>query len=217
MWDWYPKAICEATNSCGLVYDREGFGQSGNHVPPRDIDFLHQGATELEKLINSVVDPGRKLILYGHSEGGSIALIYAARNPDRISGIVTEAAHCFVEECTIKGIQEAKRPFEEGKLDGLEKYQGEKFRELFWAWYNIWVNPKFKDWNILKEIKKINCPALFMHGLTDQYGSTRQLEELQKHFGGDCETVEIESCGHLPFKEQTTFVQSKATEFINGV
>lgn len=217
MWQEYTETICEKTGTRGLVYDRNGFGQSGETVPPRKIDFLHQEARELAELIESVVDEKQRLILYGHSEGSSIALIYASRQAERIQGIITEAAHCFVEECTVEGIAEAKKPFEEGKLDGLEKYHGSKFREVFLAWYTIWMDPEFKSWTIFDELKKIPCPALFLHGENDQYGSTKQLDELAKHYGGDCQTIRIPDCGHFPFKEKNHFVTQKTSEFIHGI
>jgi pimeloyl-ACP methyl ester carboxylesterase len=217
MWDWYPKQLCESLNVRGLLFDRNGFGKSGEFVPERDNNFLHRDTHELKALIDEVIDTDQELMLYGHSEGGTIALLYAAYYPQTIKWVITEAAHAFVEESTIRGIQDAIRPFEEGKLNGLEKYHGAKYKDVFMAWHDIWLNPDFKSWNILKELENISIPVLLMHGCDDQYGSVQQVKKIAQVLKGKTEEHLITDCGHLPFKEQTQFVQQTVEDFIHGI
>jgi pimeloyl-ACP methyl ester carboxylesterase len=158
----------------------------------------------------------KKIILYGHSDGGSIALLFASKFPKHCQMLITEAAHVFVEPITINGIKPAVKAFKEGKLDGLKKYHGENFTQVFFAWVNIWNHPSFLDWNIEKEIRFITIPNLIIQGINDQYGTLEQVESIYQNTKGESIVFTPKDCGHAPFKEKKTEVTKAVIEFITS-
>jgi pimeloyl-ACP methyl ester carboxylesterase len=111
--------------------------------------------------------PGQPYFLVGHSDGGSIALLHAAEQPAGLRGIVTEAAHVFVEDVTLAGIEAANVAFAAGKLHGLAKYHGDKTEGIFKAWADTWLSSVFRHWNIEYLLPSIACPALVLQGIDD--------------------------------------------------
>lgn len=215
-WKEYPELLCEATNSYGLVYDRAGYGKSKGSLVNRTATYLHEAAHELSLLLEHIQPNVENIYLYGHSDGGSIALIYAADFENKkLKGIITEAAHVFVEQETIDGVRKAIQPFKEGKLKGLEKYHGDRYKEVFLAWNNIWLTPLFAHWNIESKLERITCPQLIIQGINDQYGTLKQVESIANNTKGRSEKYTPENCGHAPHKEKQKDTLLKASKFIN--
>jgi len=126
MWRKFPSLLCERTGCSGLRYDRLGYGKSSALQKPRTIHYMHEAALqELPRVLDHLL-PNRPYVLVGHSDGGSIALILGAERPRLLKGIITEAAHVFVEPETISGIRAADDAFHGGKLSGLTDYHGER-------------------------------------------------------------------------------------------
>lgn len=216
MWRDYPAQLCEALNCGGLIYDRAGYGKSPGSLTNRQANYLHLAADELNELVKAVLSD-KNIILYGHSDGGSIALIEASRNPHKYRAVITEAAHVFVEEVTIQGVKDAIEPFLAGKLDGLKKFHGDRFQEVFYAWNNIWLTPEFRNWDIRNELPKIDIPALVIQGMEDQYGTLQQVEDICRLTSGRSQKFTPQNCGHAPFKDQPTQVLNTVLNFISGV
>ena len=214
MWKNYPDLVCEKLNCNGVVYDRAGYGKSDGSLKNRQVDYLHLASKELHDFILKLNLQSQNIILYGHSDGGSIALIYAGLYPNSCLAVVTEAAHVFVEEVTLNGIKPAVNAFENGKLNGLKKYHGNKFEEVFYAWVNIWNHPTFLDWNIEQEIRSIQCPQLIIQGKDDQYGTLKQVESITQNTTGKTTIFTPENCGHAPFKEKQDEVLNQVELFI---
>ena len=214
MWNSYPNELCKALNGKGLIYDRAGYGKSEGSLVNRQSDYLHLGALELFDLVQDLELSNHKIILYGHSDGGSIALIFAAKYPNIVNAVITEAAHVFVEPETLNGIAPALNAFKEGKLNGLKKHHGNRFEEVFYAWVNIWNHPSFLDWNIEKELATITCPQLIIQGKDDQYGTLKQIESIKANTVGKTTLLVPEDCGHSPFKEKEAEVLSESVKFI---
>jgi len=214
MWKSYPNELCLHLNMQGLIYDRAGYGKSKGDLRHRTPNYLHAAADELYELIHTLKIQNKDLILYGHSDGGSIALIFAAKHPHLTHSVITEAAHVFVEEITLDGIKPAKKAFKEGKLDGLRKYHGENYKMVFNAWVDIWNHPSFLNWNIETELTNILCPQLIIQGLNDQYGTLKQVESINKNTTGKTTILTPDNCGHAPFKEKTKEVMNEVITFI---
>lgn len=214
-WRDYPEKLCKATNAYGLIYDRRGYGQSPGSLKDRKTDYLHRAADELATVIEQIVPDGYRIFLYGHSDGGSIALIYGANHPKTAAGIITEAAHVFVEEETIIGVREALPPFKAGKFDGLSRYHGERFKEVFMAWNSIWLNSEFRSWDITQLLPQISCPILIIQGQDDQYGTIKQVNSINELTSGESRIFMPENCGHAPYKESTEQTLKQATAFIH--
>ena len=199
-WKSFPKELCERVGLNGIVYERQGHGASSPFDTLRDKQYLHNYAlNELPKFISATIGEDQNIILVGHSDGGSIALLHAHHFPDRIAGVVTMAAHVINEPETIAGISPAVEAFKTGKLKGLEKYHGAKTNDLFYAWANIWRDESFLHWDITKEIGS-DCPYLSIQGADDQYGTIKQLELLNENTGADIHL--LDKCGHHPHLEQ---------------
>jgi pimeloyl-ACP methyl ester carboxylesterase len=213
MWKGFPERLCAATGCAGLVYDRRGYGLSSPQTAPRSIHYLHQYALEELPAVLRRVAPGREHIVIGHSDGGSIALIYAAGRPADLRGVVTAAAHVFVEEVTIDGIRVALGAHGAGRLRALARYHGEKADTVFSSWADTWLAPFFKHWNIEYLLPAIDCPLLAIQGAGDQYGSQAQLDAIERGVPGACQLV-LAECGHSPHLEQPETTLNAMQAFI---
>ena len=212
-WRDFPVELCQQVGISGLIYERQGHGKSDPFSAPRNANYLHDAAkSELRELLEIVVPIEKKIILIGHSDGGSIALLYAAFYPKRIAAVVTMAAHCINEPETRAGIYPAIEAFQTGKLTGLQRFHGDKTKELFNAWSQIWLDESFLDWNICSELESVNSPCLFLQGADDQYGTELQLQLLHQSIPNSTFRM-IEHCKHHPHLEQINEVVNEMKLF----
>ncbi|MCE3261416.1 MAG: alpha/beta hydrolase [Pseudoduganella sp.] len=213
MWKGFPQHLCAATGCAGLVYDRLGYGLSSPATAPRSIHYLHEFALiELPAVLRRLA-PGREHIVVGHSDGGSIALIYAAGRPLGLRAAVTVAAHVFVEEMTLEGIHSALGAHGASKLRALARYHGDKAGQVFSSWADTWLAPSFRHWNIEYLLPAIDCPLLAMQGSDDQYGSIAQLESIARGTPGAHQLL-LPGCGHNPHIEQPDATVQAMAAFI---
>jgi pimeloyl-ACP methyl ester carboxylesterase len=157
-------------------------------------------------------------ILIGHSDGGSIALIFSSDHPQIARGVITEAAHVFVEDITLKGIQEAVEIWKNTDLKPkLARYHGDKTENIFTAWAETWLSAEFKKWNIEDCLPKITCPVLVVQGEDDQYGSNAQVDAIAGQVSGPAKCSLIPNCGHIPHKEARDVVAGEMIRFIHSL
>ena len=205
-WKDFPEKLCNELDLPGIVYERQGHGSSSPLLVSRDANYLHNYAlTELPAFLDAIHED-RSIVLVGHSDGGTIALLFASAYPNRVAGIVTMAAHVINEPETIQGIAPAILAFDAGKLDGLKKYHGDKTEALFYAWANIWRSDAFANWDVSAEISESDAKGLFIQGADDQYGTVKQLELISQNYSGQHETIMLQNCGHHPHLEQSDAV-----------
>lgn len=201
MWGEFPRQLCAATGCPGLVYDRAGYGRSKPLSHARTIHYMHEAAlAELPMVLEALI-PGQDYLLVGHSDGGSIALIHAAERPARLKGVITEAAHVFVEEITLAGIRRADAAYAAGKLQALARYHGDKTPIIFKAWSDTWLSPWFAHWNLEYLLPSIVCPLLVIQGQDDQYGTLAQVDSIVGQVSGEARAAVVEACAHSPHKE----------------
>lgn len=212
-WGDFPEKVCKRLKLPALVYDRVGYGFSSENKSNRTDKYLHESAlNELPELLERL-NITNTLLLIGHSDGGSIALLYAAKYPHRIHGLVTMAAHIYNESVTIEGIVRARNAWKEGKMKGLEMYHGAKTEKLFFDWNDTWQTPAFLKWNIEGECPvDSEFPALIIQGETDQYGSPSQVFDIVRVLGKNAEGVMIENAGHSPFIDAEEVVLNEIEE-----
>lgn len=214
MWKGFPQLLCDKTECPGLVYDRIGYGKSSEFVRGRSFDYLKEYALqELPDVLHQII-PKRDFILIGHSDGGSIGLIYAGVASSRLRGLITEAAHVFVDDETVSGIKAADSAWENGKLDSLFRYHGDKTAVMFKTWTQIWLSTEYKNWNIEDLLAKVKVPLLAIQGADDHYGSIRQLESIVRKTTSVAQREIIESCGHSPHLEAQQKVLELMSEFV---
>ena len=177
--------------------------------------FMHEQAQVfLPELFSKLNLKDHRKILIGHSDGGSISIIHAGSCPENIIGVITLAAHLFLEEISLEGIREAVKMFEQGTLrELLFKYHGNKTVSMFHGWADTWLNPDFRKWSIEEFLPKIKVPFLAIQGDKDQYGSYAQLEGIQKQVK-ETQIELIENCGHTPHLQQKEKVLEIMSKFI---
>ena len=213
-WRDFPAAICERSGRAGLVYSRWGCGGSDPIDRALDVRFMHQEA--LESLPQLLQQLGvERSILIGHSDGASIAIIYASEYPDVVDGLVLEAPHVFVEDVTVASISALRQAFDTSALEAkLIRHHGPNTRALFYAWTDVWLSPEFRRWNIQEQVAKLRCPVLAIQGTNDQYGTARQLHAIQAGLSKRSRSMVLSSCGHAPHMDQRTEVEDIVARFV---
>lgn len=212
MWKDFPERIAKATGCGVLVYSRYGHGKSERLAERRSIDFMHHEAkVVLPELLaeHNIQRP----ILLGHSDGGSIALIYAGTWPDRVRGLVLEAPHVFVEEFGLRSIAAIRTLYESSDLrERLLRYH-DHVDEMFRGWNDIWLDPQFREWNIEEYLGAIACPTLVIQGENDEYGTLAQVEAIQRCVPGAQKLI-LPRCGHSPHRDQPELTLDAITRFV---
>ena len=218
MWKDFPALLCQAAGCRGLVYSRPGYGRS----TPRPagvalgVDFMHRQAFDvLPALLQALdVDPAADPPwLFGHSDGGSIALLFAARFPERTAGAIVLAPHIVVEDLSIESIAKARTAYLETDLrQRLAKYHDDP-DSAFRGWNDIWLQPAFRGWSIEAEIESIRCPLLAVQGLDDEYGTLEQIRGIARRVL-QTELLELPDCGHSPQRDQPEALIAAASGFI---
>lgn len=209
-WQDFPRLVAGLTQRRTIVYNRRGHGRSSPLQTPRRPDYLHREALkDLPSLLDHLEISAP--ILIGHSDGGSIALIYAAHHPT--TALITEAAHVIVEDITLRGIRMAARDRFQ-LIQALKKYHDERAQVLFDAWTETWLHPDFRDWDITGLLPRIECPALIIQGADDEYGSEEQVWAISAGIGPRSQAILIANCGHIPHREAPTKIIDHMTKFI---
>lgn len=214
LWRDFPLKLAEGTQCNLLLYDRLGYGKSESMSSfERPVNYMELEASILnELLIKLQID---NAILFGHSDGGTIALLTASKYPERIKAIIVEAAHIFVEDITLEGIRNAITAYKDTNLpERLTKYHGDKTDTLFKAWTETWVKDNYRNWNIEHFLSNITCPLLFIQGEADEYGTLKQVEKTINQTNGKAEKYTIPNIGHTPHKEIPEMILKKTSDYI---
>ncbi len=203
LWRDFPEALAAKTGYGVFAYSRAGYGASSPCALPRPLTYMHE---EAERSLPALLDVigFREGVLLGHSDGASIAAIYAGSHRDpRLRGLVLMAPHFFTEDPGIAAIAQAKVAFETGDLrERLTRYHGENVDGAFRGWNDAWLDPRFREWTLTEYLPEIAGPTLILQGAEDQYGSERQLEMAQTLCRCRLETVLLPDCRHSPHLDQ---------------
>lgn len=212
--DW-PLAVCQATGRAGVVYSRCGYGQSEPAKTGRNIlasNYLHREAWEvLPALLNKLKI--QKPVLLGHSDGASIALLYASQHPT--TSCIAMAPHVRVEDVAVKSITQAKIAFESNGLrQRLVKHHAD-VDGAFWQWNDVWLSRGFTSFDIRAECRRISAPLLLIQGLNDAYGTMLQLDEIALA-APHAQQIRLTDCGHSPHRDQPQTCIQGITDFLRG-
>jgi pimeloyl-ACP methyl ester carboxylesterase len=217
MWRDFPARLAERTGYGVLVYSRAGYGKSDSVSLPQLLTYMHEEALNV---LPQVLDQAgvRKTVLVGHSDGASIATIYAGGRQDfRVRGIALLAPHFFVEEVGIKSIFAAKKAYEKGNLrERLARYHRD-VDTAFWGWNRAWLDPKFRDWRIDEYLPNVRVPILIIQGEDDEYGTKAQLDLANAETYCPVETLLLKICRHAPQFDQPEATLSAITEFTHRI
>ena len=206
MWRDFPARLCDALDLRGLVYSRPGYGRSTPRAPGEAWapDFMHRQAHQvlpalLQALgVDVAADPPW---LFGHSDGGSITLLYAARYPQALAGAVVLAPHIRVEDISVASIARAREAYATTDLRARLARHHDDPDSAFFGWNDVWLLPAFRHWSIEAELDTITCPLLAVQGLDDEYGTLEQIRGIARHVP-QTRLLELPACGHSPHRDQ---------------
>ena len=215
LWGSFPDAIATATGAGVFVYSRAGYGKSTVGKMPRATTFLNEEACEVLPRVLDAIGFERGLLL-GHSDGASIAAIYAGSVQDhRVRGVVLIAPHFFTEEMGLTEIRRARKSFESGGLREKLKRWHDDVDSAFRSWNVPWLDPAFEKWDITEALGYIRVPLLIVQGENDQYGSIRQIEVAQQECFCPVETAILPGIRHVPYREAPELTLKIIADFIN--
>jgi len=215
MWRDFPERLAAATQCRVLVYSRYGYGRSSVLATPRTPDYMHDEARVwLPKVLEHL--EVRAPILFGHSDGASISLIYAALPTAAVSGVIALAPHVKVEDITVSSIAAARVAYETTDLRARLARYHDDVDATFWGWNRIWLDPAFRGWNIEELLPAIRAPVLAIQGLDDEYGTLEQVESIRRRRPGT-EVLALSKCRHSPHRDQPDAVLAATSAFVMRV
>jgi pimeloyl-ACP methyl ester carboxylesterase len=220
LWRGFPERLAARTGLGVFIYSRAGYGCSDPVDLPRPLDYMTREARfSLPEVLDAIVF--RRGVLVGHSDGASIAAIYAgAHDDERVEGLVLMAPHVFTEPSGLASIAEARLAYLAGDLrERLAKYHAH-VDNAFFGWNRAWLDPSFKAWNIEEYVDRWRVPSLLIQGADDQYGTIAQIEAIERRTLAPVESLVFDGCRHAPHleKPQATLdaVASFCARILNG-
>lgn len=218
MWRDFPEELAARTGYGVLVYSRAGYGKSDPVPLPRPLGYMHNEAFDV---LPHVLDQAgvKKTILVGHSDGASIATIYAGGRQDfRVRGLVLMAPHFFVEDISVESIEAAKAAYDSGDLrTHLARHHGDNVDVTFRGWNDAWLDPGFRDWRIDDYVAHVRVPILIVQGKDDQYGTLAQVRLAETDAYCPVETAILDRCGHAPQIDRPEATLEAIADFVHRV
>lgn len=201
LWGDFPEQLQAATGAGVFAYSRAGYGASTPVKLPRPLDYMHiEARNVLPELLDAIGI--RRGLLVGHSDGASIAAIYAGSHQDhRLQGIALIAPHFIVEDISVKSIAEIKTTYETTNLKEKLARWHKDVDNAFYGWNGAWLDPKFRDWDISDYLAYIRVPIAILQGASDQYGTLRQVEIAKEECYCPVDVTVIAGAGHSPHRE----------------
>ena len=211
LWGDFPEKLSAATGLGVFVYSRAGYGKSSPVTLPRPLSYMHD-----EALLDAI--GFRRGLLVGHSDGASIAAIYAGSHQDhRVSGLILIAPHFFTEDSGIASIVEAKKAYEAGDLRARLARWHTDVDNAFRGWNGAWLDPEFRKWDITEFLAYIRVPMLIVQGEDDQYGTVKQIEIAQQECYCPVDVALVPGARHSPQREAPDATLKSISDFVGRV
>lgn len=214
MWRDFPDRLASATGCGALVYSRLGYGASESLGGSRQLRFMHDEALQV---LPAVLERFKleEVVLFGHSDGASIAVVYTGARLGHVRALVLEAPHVFVEPVCVESIQRIAEAYETTRLrERLTRYHGDNTDSMFRTWTDVWLRPEFRQWNIEEYLPAVTSPVLVVQGEEDQYGTLRQVDAILTQVSGPAESLVLARCGHSPHSEHPDEVLEVVGQFV---
>jgi len=213
LWRDFPESIAARTGAEAIVYSRRGNGFSTAVDGPRRTSYMHHEAlVVLPQLLDRLEI--RETVPFGHSDGGSIAIVFAAEHPQRVRALVLEAPHLFVEPISVASIAAIRTQYETTPLrERMSRYHAD-VDKTFYGWNDIWLAAEFADWNIETFAERVRVPVLAMQGAGDEYGTFAQIDALAARAPGPVDRMLLADCGHAPHRDRRELVEAVAAGWI---
>ena len=217
LWGDFPEKLQAATGAGVLVYSRAGYGASSRVTLPRPLDYMHVEALEvLPKLLEAI--GFRRGVLLGHSDGASIAAIYAGGIQDhRVRAVAMIAPHFIVEDVSVASIAEIKTAYETTDLKARLARWHQDVDNAFLGWNGAWLDPQFRDWDISDYLAYIRVPVAIIQGDADQYGTVRQIAVARQECYCPVEVTMLPGVGHAPHREAPAETLQALAEFYRAI
>ncbi len=215
LWRDVPQRLCERTRCTVVAYSRHGYGRSEVLREKRVPEYMHhEGEVVLPELLAQLGI--ERPILFGHSDGASIALIYAGAYPAAVRALVLEAPHVFVEDISMRSIAQAKIAYAATDLPAkLGRHHAEP-DATFAGWNDIWLDARFRDWNIEAYADRVRVPVLLIQGEADEYGTTAQLDAIAARIAGT-QMLMVAGAGHSLHRDEPELVLARVATFVDGL
>jgi pimeloyl-ACP methyl ester carboxylesterase len=216
-WRDFPERLARDSGYPGLVYSRRGYGRSDPVELPRPLTYMHDEARRVlpEVLAEAGIDDA---ILVGHSDGASIAVIYAGENGARLRGLVLLAPHVYAEDVGIASIAQVNAEYGRTELrEKLARHHGTNVDGAFHGWADAWLDPGFRAWNLEAFLPGITVPVLVIQGREDQYGTLAQVDAIERQVGGPHERLILSPCGHSPQRDRPEETAAAIVRFVRGL
>jgi pimeloyl-ACP methyl ester carboxylesterase len=214
MWRDFPDRLASATGCGALVYSRLGYGASDPLRGPRPVDFMHDEALDVLPAVIERFDL-QDVVLFGHSDGASIAIIYAGARLAPIRALILEAPHVFVEAICTEKIARIAEEYKTTRLgERLARYHGANTDSMFRTWTDVWLRPEFQRWNIHECLPAIQSPVLVVQGEDDEYGTLAQVDAVLTQVKGPAESLVLPRCGHSPHTALADEVLEAGSRFV---
>lgn len=215
LWREFPLLLTRELGRLVVAYDRLGFGRSSEQKERPGPDFIRHEAEVVFPVLREQLGLA-DYALFGHSVGGVMALLIAARAGAACQAVVSESAQAFVEERTRAGVQAAKAHFQQPEpFAKLTRRHGAKAHWVLEAWTETWLAPEFATWSLQPDLPLVTCPLLVIHGDQDEYGSVQFPEFIGRYAGGPCQMHILPGCGHVPHRETPEVVAQLAKRFLS--
>jgi pimeloyl-ACP methyl ester carboxylesterase len=215
LWGAFPEQLAAATGAGVFVYSRTNYGKSSPGKLPRPVSFMHEEALDVLPQVLAAIGFQRG-ILFGHSDGASIATIYAGSVQDhRVRGLVLMAPHFFTEEMGLAQIRRANEDYQSGTLREKLKRWHDDVDSAFHSWNGPWLDPEFRAWDITEPLGYIRVPILIVQGADDQYGTIKQVEAAQQECYCPVETAILPGVRHSPHRDAPVLTLDTVAAFIN--
>ena len=212
MWMDFPHKLVASLGCRGLIYERNGHGNTLPIRAPRAQSWMHDEAWLVLPALLDTLGVERP-ILFSHSDGATIALLYASRF--RPCGVVSEAAHIFVDELSANGLGKVEAQRRKGSMgDFLKQFHAGDYDAMVGAWLDFWREGRERNWDMVADLAGVSCPVLAIQGALDEYGTVRQLDGIVAGVSGPAERLLIEGCGHVPHLQAQDAVLGAASKFI---
>ena len=214
LWNDFPDKLQKTTGAGVFVYSRGGYGQSSPITLPRPLTYMHDEAREVLPALLDAIGFRRGLLL-GHSDGASIAAIYAGTHQDhRVGGLVLIAPHFFTEDEGIASIAEARKAYETGDLRQRLSRWHKDVDNAFKGWNGAWLDPDFRKWDITEQLAYIRVPILIVQGEGDQYGTVKQIEAAERECYCPVEVALLPGAKHSPQREAPEATLKAIADFV---
>jgi pimeloyl-ACP methyl ester carboxylesterase len=211
LWRDLPVRLAERTGCGVLAYSRYGYGRSEPFREKREPDYMHHEARVVLPALLAQLEIERP-ILFGHSDGASIALLYAGEPAHDPRGLILESPHVFVEDVSVRSIAAAREAYPNGLRARLARYHDD-VDATFYGWNNVWLDPRFRAWNVEAAADGVRCPVLLVQGDADEYGTTAQLDAIAARVPAS-ETLLVPGAGHSPHRDAPDMVVERVAAFV---